>query len=221
MQLETRITDEISLIYSTPVMAVDVADAGPMNEALMSEISGARAIGTGVRGSNVGGWQSAHDLWQWPGDGAQALRASLQRAVNTISAIGAGQPQPTGIDIFYNAQAWANINGPGHYNVRHSNAQFDWQIFYFVAGADISRQRAPAGRLEIHDPRRLADISPLRAYGFAGSMLIDPVPGKLVLIPAWMEHSIHPFYTAGELVWVSGVAKMTGGRHSGLRSAGY
>ena len=77
---------------------------------------------------------------------------------------------------------------------------------------------AKGGKLEIHDPRRLADISPLRRFGFAGSMLIEPSAGKLVMIPAWMEHTIHPFFGPGELVWVSALAKMTGGRDSGLRS---
>lgn len=218
MQLETRLTDDISLICATPLMVLEVADCGPMNQALLGEVTGAKAIGPGIRGSNVGGWQSAHDFWQWAGAGATALRPILQRAINTVCALGTDQPDPTNIDIFYNAQGWANVNGPGHYNVRHSNALFDWQVIYFVASGEMAGQRPPTGRLELHDPRRLADISTLRGFGFSGSMLIDPTPGKLVLIPAWLEHTVHPFFAAGELVWISALAKMTGGKHSGLRS---
>lgn len=219
MQFETRLTDDISLICGTPVMALDVPDCTAMNAAVLSEIKGAMPVTPGVRGSNVGGWQSSHEFWTWSGPGAVGVRGVLQRAVNTMSAIGTDQPEPIGIDIQYSAKAWANVNGQGHYNVRHSNAQYDWQMFYFVAAGNIAGYPAPVGRLEIHDPRRLADISPLRRFGFAGSMLIDPSPGKLVMIPAWMEHTIHPFFEPGELVWISGLAKMTGGRHSGLRSA--
>jgi len=220
MQLETRLTDDISLICGTPVMAMDVPDAAAMNAAVLSEIRGAMAVGPGVRGSNVGGWQSAHEFWAWSGPGAIGVRGVMQRAVNTICAIGSDQPDPLKVDIQYNAKAWANVNGPGQYNVRHSNAQYDWQLFYFVAAGELAGQPAPIGRLEIHDPRRLADISPMRRFGFAGSMLIEPSAGKLVMIPAWMEHTIHPFFRPGELVWVSALAKMTGGRDSGLRAPG-
>ena len=220
MQFETRLTDDITLICGTPVMALDIPDAVAMNAAVLSEIKGAMPVTPGVRGSNVGGWQSPHEFWTWSGPGAVGVRGVLQRAVNTMSALGTDQPDPIGIDIQYSAKAWANVNGPGHYNVRHSNAQYDWQMFYFVTAGSIAGYPAPVGRLEIHDPRRLADISPLRRFGFAGSMLIDPMPGKLVMIPAWMEHTIHPFFEPGELVWISGLAKMTGGRHSGLRAAG-
>jgi hypothetical protein len=220
MQFETKVTDDISLICGTPVMAMDVPNAAAINQAVLGEIRGAMAVAPGVRGSNVGGWQSAHEFWTWSGVGAVGVRAVLQRAMNTICALGTDQPDPVGIDIHYTAKAWVNVNGPGHYNVRHSNAQYDWQLFYFVAARDLTALPPPTGRLEIHDPRRLADISPLRRFGFAGSMLIEPTPGKLILIPAWMEHTIHPVPQPGELIWVSALAKMTGGRHSGLRQAG-
>jgi hypothetical protein len=219
MQFETPLTEDISLICGTPVMAIDVPSAAAINVAVMSEIKSAIGLSPGVRGSNVGGWQSPHDFWSWVGPGAIGVRGALQRAVNTICAIGSDQPDPMKVDIQYQAKAWANVNGPGHYNVRHCNAQYDWQLFYFVGAADLSGQPAPIGRLEIHDPRRMTDISPLRRFGFAGSMLIEPAPGKLVLIPAWMEHTLHPFFQPGELVWVSALAKMTGGRHAGLRPA--
>lgn len=217
MQFETRLTDDISLICGTPVMAMDIPDIASMNAAVLGEIKGAMAIGPGVRGSNVGGWQSPHEFWAWSGPGAVGVRAMLQRTINTICAIGSDLPDPTKVDILYSAKAWANVNGAGHYNVRHSNAQYDWQLHYFVAAGEPGGP-PPVGKLEIHDPRRLADISPLRRFGFAGSMLIEPSAGKLVMIPAWMEHTIHPFFGPGELVWVSALAKMTGGRDSGLRS---
>ena len=76
-------------------------------------------------------------------------------------ALDPDQPDPVGIDIQYSAKAWANVSGPGHYNVRHSNAQYDWQMFYFITAGNIAGYPAPVGRPAIHAPRRPADTPAL------------------------------------------------------------
>lgn len=215
MRLSFPLTQDIMVAFSVPVLTADMTDSGPVNRALAGEIAARRAE-TGREAPARGGWRSARDFWDWPGEAVATLRALVHRAVLMIAGLSAEEPDPAKVDVTYRTVAWAAVNGPGDYDGRQSHPRFDWALVYFVAAGTPAAGRPLAGRLELFDPRRLADLSPLPGFGFGRSMLVEPAPGKLVLFPAWMEHCFHPWSGDGESVSVRALVKVTGGRHSGL-----
>jgi hypothetical protein len=202
--------------FSVPLLTADMPDAATVNAALAARIAAARIAGTGRQDAGTGGWTSARDLWDWPGDDVAALRGWMHRAVLMVAGLSAEETDPGKVDVQYRTVAWAGINGPGDHDGRHSHPRFDWALVYFVATGIPDPGRPLAGQLELYDPRRLADLSALHGFGFGRSVAVDPSPGKLVLFPAWMEHCFHPWSGSGESVSVRALVKVTGGRHSGL-----
>ncbi len=102
------------------------------------------------------------------------------------------------------------------HNDAHIHPDCDWSCVYYVDCGQPDEGWERNGLFELHDPRTLAQSSKLGGYGFARSMLIDPEPGKLIMFPSWMAHSVHPFYGSGDRVSIAANIKVTGGAHSGM-----
>ena len=89
-------------------------------------------------------------------------------------------------------------------------------MVYYVEVGRPDPDNGRNGRIELHDPRILSNMSILNSFGFARSFLIDPEPGKMVMFPSWMEHSVHPFYGTFDRISIACNVKFTGGRHAGM-----
>jgi uncharacterized protein (TIGR02466 family) len=193
-----------------------IPDHAPVTAALRAEILAAAERDGGVTVSNRGGWQSKPDLWNWDSDAADAYRDWVDGCVRRMCALPTGATDLSGIDVEYEAVAWANVNSAGAYNDAHIHANNDWAVVCYVdAGGEKDPGWDRNGMIELHDPRTLAQTSDLAAYGFARSFLLDPQPGQMLMFPAWMSHSVHPFYGQGVRISVACNIRITGGRHSG------
>jgi uncharacterized protein (TIGR02466 family) len=137
-------------------------------------------------------------------------------AMLRMAALSTEEPDLSKVDIQYVAGAWANVNRHGAYNDAHIHPDCDWSCVYYVDCGQPDEGWERNGLFELHDPRTLAQSSKLGGYGFARSMLIDPEPGKLIMFPSWMAHSVHPFYGSGDRVSIAANIKVTGGAHSGM-----
>lgn len=205
MQGGIPVTGDIELVFGTPVVMTAMPDAARVNEALLARIEAARAADP-RRGPAAGGWRSGPDLWEGDDPGAAALRAAMHGAVAEVAALRSAEAEP-GTDTRYRMRVRANVNGPGDYTARHSQAAYDWTLIYFIACGTPAADRPLSGRLELHEPRRLAEAAPLPGFCFGGSIVVDPAPGRLVLFPAWLEYSFHPWQGSGEHVTAIGLAK--------------
>ena len=87
---------------------------------------------------------------------------------------------------------WANINPPDGMNqpLVHPNSLF--------SGVYYVKSQPKSGRLKIYDPRPGIQYSmPIRKPGNPGKDLwreayIDPIPGRIIMFPAWLWHSVEP-----------------------------
>ena len=216
MQFSVPVTQNITLTFGTPILTAQVPDCEKMNRGLGAQVRAARQTDQGVGVSNYGGWQSTPDLWEWPSQEVAEYRRYVHDAILRIAALSTEEEDLSKVDVTYKAGSWANMNTDGDYNARHIHPDCDWAVVYYVETGHPDPDNERNGRLELHDPRILANISKLTRYGFARGMLVDPVPGKMVLFPAWIEHSVHPFFGAGDRISIACNVKITGGRHSGL-----
>ena len=87
---------------------------------------------------------------------------------------------------------WANINPKEGMNQPHIHPNSLFSGVYYV------KSNPQAGRLKIYDPRPGAQIvMPNRREGQPPKHLwrdanIDPIPGRIIMFPAWLWHSVEP-----------------------------
>jgi len=87
---------------------------------------------------------------------------------------------------------WANINPKDGMNQPHIHPNSLFSGVYYV------KSNPQAGRLKIYDPRPGAQIvMPARLEGQPPKHLwrdanLDPVPGRIIMFPAWLWHSVEP-----------------------------
>ena len=87
---------------------------------------------------------------------------------------------------------WANINPPGGSNSPHLHPNCLYSGVYYV------KSTPQAGRLKIYDPRAgIQIVMPVRKEGKPPKHLwreanMDPVPGRMIMFPAWLWHAVEP-----------------------------
>jgi len=87
---------------------------------------------------------------------------------------------------------WANINPKEGKNEPHIHPNSLFSGVYYV------KSNPQAGRLVLYDPRPGAQIvMPVRKEGQPPKHLwrdvnIDPIPGRIIIFPAWLWHAVEP-----------------------------
>ena len=184
-------------LFVTPAIIDELAGAEALNAALQQVIQSRRRSTPGLRLSNRGGWQSAHDFADWSGDEGRAL---IRRATELASAhaqrADGGAPRWT-------VESWANVSGPGAFNFPHVHGGTYWAAVYYVRVGD-----GQGGQLVLHDPRMpgLRMHAPGLRFRNMGPELradIKPKEGLMVLFPGWLSHSVEPWQGAGERISVA------------------
>ncbi|MFQ5775573.1 MAG: 2OG-Fe(II) oxygenase family protein [Kiloniellaceae bacterium] len=142
----------------------------------------------------AGIWQTHHDLHKLE---------EFRRLVAFIRTAAAGALDFVQVDYtdFAVTGCWANVNPPGtgHRPHMHPNN--------FLSGVYYAQTPQQSDGLIFHDPRPQAFVvSPKvkKLTELTGSeMKLDVREGRLVVFPAWLEHSVAPTEGEGERVSVS------------------
>ena len=85
---------------------------------------------------------------------------------------------------------WANLNPPGGYNRPHIHPNSLWSGVYYVKAQENS------GKLVCNDPRPGIQMNmPIRKKGKPPQHLwkechLAPKPGRIIMFPAWLWHSV-------------------------------
>jgi uncharacterized protein (TIGR02466 family) len=198
------ITPEVSSAFGTPILKRAVQTAATINVGLERAILARAQQGAANRISNVGGWQSLPDLLDWPEPEIKQLVQEADRSIQQICALPAllGQ-QPHPPRVKYHAYGWANINQPGDYNMLHMHPGNHWSVVYYVATGRLDPDTPMNGRIELRDPSPAASFARMPGFNTGQPMLIRPQPGTMLVFPAWIEHSVHPFYGEGHRISIA------------------
>ncbi|MBT7761011.1 MAG: hypothetical protein HN732_27000, partial [Rhodospirillaceae bacterium] len=120
-------------LFPTPVVQADLPYATRINEDLRAVIEARMVSHPSTAHSNLGGWQSSWDLADWGGAAAHEV---LEHA-KTVAGRMTCDRQGKAVQVDWQLNAWANVNGPGHGNEFHTHPGSFWSGTYYVDDGGI------------------------------------------------------------------------------------
>lgn len=190
MMLDIQATDDIVLAFPTPIMVKVLPDTEAANEGLRRVILAHAQQEDSVRKSNVGGWQSSTDMFNWKEPEIAPLREWAVGAVSLMTRFTAKTDDAAGRLAI---QAWANVSGPGAYNKPHIHAGSMWSGVYYVDAGTYPAEHPDSGTIEFMDSRWGASIVPYPGMPFLDRYTVKPVTGMMLLFPSWMYHYVNAY----------------------------
>ena len=162
----------------------DLPNANELNPYLEKHIVEWSNQDKGVRKTNMNGWHSQTDM-----NHKKEYEPLIQELFTMQNEI----IQEEHLDIKPRlGNMWANINPPGGYNNGHLHPNSLFSGAYYV------KAQANSGRLQMMDPRPgVQQNMPARKPGKIPRELwretyFEPVPGRLIMFPAWIWHKVEP-----------------------------
>ena len=184
---------EIKYLFPTPVMVTSLANADVLNAGLRAVIEAKRASDPGVQRSNILGWHSDTEMLRWGGEPAKTLALECLR----VCAARTDDPKMTGGQprYEYSMEMWANVSPPGSSNQVHTHPGALWSAVYYVD--DGGDNDASLVLLDPNYPLNSMYAPDLRFVGKDGEIfpyqqMFAPTPGRLVVFPSWLSHSVKP-----------------------------
>jgi uncharacterized protein (TIGR02466 family) len=191
--------NDIHLLYPTPLLVRQLPVEEAFNRSLRQIVLGRRESDRGVGETNVGGWQSRHDLFTWPEPECQQLVGWIGEGVHALMNEGADAQAAAGMQVV----GWANVNGPGNYNKPHAHPGSMWSGVYYVEPGDRPEGDSSSGLIEFMDPRVAVDMMDLPGLRFSDRFTIVPTAGLLVLFPSWLVHYVNPYHGSAERISIA------------------
>jgi uncharacterized protein (TIGR02466 family) len=187
----------VHALFVTPLITDELDGAAELNAVLADRILARRDETPGLKLSNRGGWQSAHDFASWSGDEGRKI---IARAIELATA---HAQRSDGAPPRWTVEAWANVSGSGAFNMPHVHGGSYWSAIHYVRVGE-----GGGGQLVLHDPRMpgLRMHAPGLRFRNMGPELraeIKPKEGLLALFPGWLSHSVEPWEGTGERISVA------------------
>jgi len=182
--------------FPTMVFQYDVDDSEHLNRTLLDLTYAERESGVAVNKSNtaeLGSWHSATSLHKNPA--YELLLTEINVALSQISdELGYAKDQ-----VLKVTSMWSIINPPGNGNRAHCHPNSLWSGCYYI--------QAPkgAGSIEFIDPRSVIIMNQpkyesknKRPRAVWTNVRYKPIPGRMVLFPAWLYHGVDPNMSEAE-----------------------
>lgn len=177
--------------FPTQFFNRDLSDADEVNRELVELIRAERERDRkGIQRSNfreLGGWHSKNDLHKDP-----AYKNITDRVLEHGEFVSKELNYNKGYRLTIDAM-WSIINGPGSFNRAHIHPGSLWSGVYYVAAPE------KCGDIEFIDPRtqnliKSAQFVPKKKRPREAwtKVRFTPSPGKMIMFPSWLYHSVDP-----------------------------
>ena len=170
--------------FPTIIYGFDIPNAPQLNAQLEKDIIEWSKQDQGVKKTNVKGWHSQTDMQTKP-----EYKPLVDQLFLAMRHLWDDQHLDREAKL---GNMWANINPPGGYNQPHVHPNSLYSGAYYI------KSPPHCGRIKLYDPRPgIQLIMPVRKSGDPGKALwrdvnLNPVPGRIIVFPAWMCHSVEP-----------------------------
>jgi uncharacterized protein (TIGR02466 family) len=192
--------EPVVFAFPTPIFKHRWPEADRINPALRRTVLDRRRTTPSSRRSNVGGWQSSHDLMTWGTPEIQQLGQWVQEAFGAVMEREIGT---RAFDCRLAVTAWANVNVDGNYNRHHTHANNHWSGVYYVDLGEPDLSVSPNGAIEFLDPRGANGVYDLPGVNTLTTWTIQPEAGMMLFFPSWIRHGVLPFHGQGERISIA------------------
>lgn len=204
MKAEFPATDTINLTFSTPIYRHLWPDSAAVNEGLRRIVLDRERTDQGVNRSNVGGWHSREDLFEWPHPEIATLRGWVATAIRQMTEFELEWELDRELNVEMDGGAWANLCRDGGYNKIHNHPECSWSGVYYVCLGKADPDAPPdAGLIEFLDPRMGALMVTATGADAAPKFKIVPEPGLMLVFPNWLYHYVNPFRGTEERISIA------------------
>jgi len=194
----------VVLTFATPILKKTIADTATVNEGLKRIALEREKTMPSTGRSNVGGWHSNDDLFDWPEPEIATFRSWVGEAVGEITNIDLDGRIDGNRDVQMDGGAWVNLCRDGGYNKIHNHPGCSWSGVYYVTLGEPDPDAPPeAGKIEFLDPRMGATETGLNGPDAVPKLRIEPEPGMMVIFPSWLYHYVNPFRGKGERISIA------------------
>ncbi|SNR79840.1 TIGR02466 family protein [Puniceibacterium sediminis] len=175
--------------FPTLIYYQDIPEFGDLNQQLLNAVRMERDMDSeGLARSNeprLGGWHSKNELHRNPA--FAALTDKIMAFSREVSKTQGYDPAwPLAID-----NMWSIVNPRGSHNKTHIHPNSLWSGVYYI-------QTPPgAGRICFTDPRtqhlmqaQRYDPNTARTSDNWAEVFFEPTPGRILLFPSWLYHSV-------------------------------
>lgn len=179
---------KLEAVFATPVFSHLLPNAEPLNAQLREVILEAERTTAGIARSNLGGWQSAPDFFEWERPSVRALQRHVAQAVNVATVrVTAGCK----LEYHFDLRGWAAVNRNGHYNTTHVHPGATWSGIYYVDPGD-EVAGGPNGLLELVHPVAASAMTFFPSL-LPSARVVQPKAGMLILFPSYLQHHVRVY----------------------------
>lgn len=200
MSLPTQ--GNVLLAFVTPVLVRRWPDKADLNRRLRDVILEAESREPGMSRSNVGGWHSTDDFFNWGDPAIGELHSLIGEGTREITLHICGDGI-RGRDAEIAVSGWANVSRDRAYNRPHDHLRYTWSGVYYVSLGEPEPDLANNGAIEFLDPRLGVDFRNLPDATVGPYLRVQPEPSMMLMFPSWLRHWVHPFHGRGERISIA------------------
>lgn len=191
---------DVKLTFATPIFRKHWEDTAELNDGLREIILHRKAEAASMQRSNMGGWQSSHDLMTWQYPEIQKLGGFLNEAFGAVMERELGH---RAFDCRMSVTAWANVNESGNYNRHHTHANQHWSAVYYVDTGNPDPGVRPNGAIEFLDPRPAMGVFEIEPAIAVSTWTVEPKAGDMLMFPSWLRHGVLPYVGSGTRISIA------------------
>jgi uncharacterized protein (TIGR02466 family) len=179
---------QVENIFPSPIFWHVLKDCEGMNADLRALILEKEKSTASTTKSNMGGWQSPPDFFEWQEPAVAALERYVRCALD-VATVRATAPEF--LRAKYDLHGWGAVNRRGHYNTAHVHPMATWSGVYYVDPGEAAPDTTD-GNLEFAHPVAAATMTFFPSM-LPSARLVRPQAGLMILFPSYLLHSVRMY----------------------------
>jgi len=184
---------KVHQLFSTPFLIYQWPDSRELNQELREIILKKKSEAPGVQVTNAGGWHSTKDLNKWEEPGVRNFVQRIDHAIHHIVSSTVSNPDERHFEG-WSLEAWANVNGKGHFNVPHVHRLDNnlWSGVYYVDTGYPDDCTPSSGLTKFQDRSGVPKEILNNSNPFEREFTLNPKAGLMVFFPGALYHYVEP-----------------------------
>ncbi len=193
--------------FPTPVFTRQFDDKANLNERLAGAV---RAMADGGEShdqyrSHQGGFYTPGSLFAEPppdhaeiiAEVQQLFRTGVREYIRRVAETGRGRIRPIPDDWII-LQGWAALTRSGDFQPPHVHGGSNMSCIYYV---EVPEKPDPQGTIDLMNPLPIQEMTFIPG-GQTTHARVPPKAGMLLIFPAYVSHTVHPFEGGGERICI-------------------